>query len=53
MGRTNGTRRVGVLLADDHDMMRHAVRRLLEEEPALEVLGEAVNFAQTFEMGSG
>jgi DNA-binding NarL/FixJ family response regulator len=51
MGQANGTRRVGVLLADDHDMIRHAIRRLLEEEPALQVLGEAVNFAQTFEMG--
>jgi CheY-like chemotaxis protein len=50
MSEPNGTR-VTVLLADDHDIMRRTVRRLLEEEPALEVLGEAATFTQAFEMG--
>jgi DNA-binding NarL/FixJ family response regulator len=50
MSKPNGTR-VSVLLADDHDFMRRTVRRLLEAEPALEVLGEAATYAQAFEMG--
>ena len=32
---------VKILLADDHTMMREGTRRLLEEDPALEVIGEA------------
>ncbi|GCE10979.1 response regulator [Tengunoibacter tsumagoiensis] len=34
---------VTILLADDHTMMREGTRRLLEEDPALEVIGEAQN----------
>jgi DNA-binding NarL/FixJ family response regulator len=32
---------VTILLADDHTMMREGTRRLLEEDPSLEVIGEA------------
>ena len=35
------TRRVRIVLADDHQMFRDAVRRLLESEPDLVVVGEA------------
>jgi DNA-binding NarL/FixJ family response regulator len=33
--------RITILLVDDHTMMREGTRRLLEEDPALEVVGEA------------
>jgi DNA-binding NarL/FixJ family response regulator len=38
------------LLADDADLVRSAVRRLLEAEPNIKLLGEAVNFSQTLHM---
>src|SRR5579883_2582834 len=37
---------VTILLADDHTMMREGTRRLLEEDPSLEVIGEAQNGAE-------
>jgi DNA-binding NarL/FixJ family response regulator len=40
------TRTVTVLLADDHAMMREGTRRLLEEDPGLEVIGEAQDGAE-------
>jgi chemotaxis response regulator CheB len=43
--------RVRVLLADDSDLVRAAIRRfLLEGHSDIELVGEAVNFAQTIEM---
>jgi DNA-binding NarL/FixJ family response regulator len=41
---------VKVLLADDSDLMRSAMRRTLEEEPGIEVVGEASSFAETMKM---
>lgn len=35
------TRRITVLLADDHAIVRRGFRRLLEDDPAIEVVGEA------------
>lgn len=35
--------RLRVLVADDHDMMRQGLASLLNEEPDIEVVGEAVN----------
>jgi len=32
-----------VLLVDDHDLIRHGIRRALEHEPEFSVLGEATN----------
>ena len=40
------------MLADDADFVRSAVRRLLEEEPKIQLLGEAVNFPQTLQMAA-
>ena len=37
------TPRITVLLADDHALVRRGFRRLLEDDPALEVIGEASN----------
>jgi DNA-binding NarL/FixJ family response regulator len=41
---------IKVLLADDSDIMRSAIRRTLEEEPRIQVVGEATSFAKTMQM---
>jgi len=38
-----------ILLVDDHAIVREGYRRLLEEEPGIEVIGEATNAAQACE----
>lgn len=41
--RKRGTAKIRVLLADDHALFRQGLRRLLETEPDIEVVGEASN----------
>lgn len=41
---------VKVLLADDSDLMRSAIRKILEEDVRIEVIGEASTFARTVQM---
>ena len=41
---------IRVLLADDSDFMRSAIRRILQEERRIEVVGEAGTFAKTVQM---
>jgi DNA-binding NarL/FixJ family response regulator len=41
---------IKVLLADDSDVVRRAIRQLLEEDPDIELVGEAEDFAQMVEM---
>jgi DNA-binding NarL/FixJ family response regulator len=41
---------VRILLADDHDIVRHGLRHLLEREPGWEVCGEARDGRQAVEM---
>jgi two-component system, NarL family, response regulator NreC len=41
-----------LLLADDSEFIRNAVKRLLEDEPAIELVGEATNFAETIQKAS-
>ena len=41
---------IKVLLADDSDIMREAIRRLLEEESRIEIVGEASTFAAAMQM---
>jgi chemotaxis response regulator CheB len=41
---------IKVLLADDSHVMRSAIRRILEEERRIEVVGEAETFAKTVQM---
>ena len=36
-----------MLLADDKDFVRQSIRRLLETQPEIELVGEAADFAQT------
>jgi DNA-binding NarL/FixJ family response regulator len=39
-----------LLIVDDHDLMRETTRRMLEGEPDLEVVGEAVNGRHAVEL---
>jgi DNA-binding NarL/FixJ family response regulator len=41
---------IRVLIADDSDVMRKAVRDLLGEAPEIEILGEAVSLAEMIEL---
>jgi NarL family two-component system response regulator LiaR len=41
---------IKVLLADDSEIMRAAIERLLKEESIVELVGEATSFAQAMEM---
>jgi DNA-binding NarL/FixJ family response regulator len=41
---------ITLLLADDADSIRSAVRHILQAEPEIQVVGEAINFPQALEM---
>src|ERR1700720_101137 len=41
---------IRVLVADDSHLMRSAIRRILEDEPRIVVVGEAETFAKTVQM---
>lgn len=41
---------IRVLLADDHALVRHGFRRILEDEPDLQVVGEAGGGAEAIEL---
>ena len=41
---------IKVLLADGNDVMRPVIAKVLREEPAVELVGEAINFAETLQM---
>ena len=41
---------ITLLLADDANSIRSAVRHILEAEPEIQVVGEAINFPQALEM---
>jgi DNA-binding NarL/FixJ family response regulator len=41
---------ITVLLADDSDLVRRAIRRLLMDHPKISIVGEATDFAQTIRM---
>lgn len=41
---------IRVLLADDSPVMLSAIRKTLEEEPRIEIVGEASTFGQTMQM---
>jgi DNA-binding NarL/FixJ family response regulator len=42
---------VTVLLADDSDLVRRAIRRLLQQLE-IELVGEAIDFAQTVQLAT-
>ena len=41
---------IKVLLADDTDIMRKAIRNLLSDEPEIELVGEAMDFSETIRL---
>ena len=41
---------ISVVLADDHGLLREGMRRVLEKEPDLQVVGEAANGAEAVAM---
>ena len=41
---------IRVLLADGSDVMRHAIVRVLTEEPLIDLVGEATCFAETLQL---
>jgi two-component system response regulator DevR len=44
---TNTVRAIRVILADDSNVIRRAVRRILDEESGVEVIGEAATISET------
>lgn len=44
--------RITVLLADDHALVRRGFKRLLEDDPALEVVGEASNGDEAIQLAA-
>src|ERR1700722_17568313 len=38
-----------LLLADDSEVIRKAIKRLLETEPAIQIIGEATDFAEAIQ----
>jgi hypothetical protein len=47
-----GKMSIGLLLADDSDVARHAIKRLLEEEPNIQLVAEATGFADVVRMAA-
>ena len=43
---------IRLVLADDSDVMRPAIVRLLKDEPRIELVGEATSFADTLRQAS-
>jgi len=39
-----------VLVADDNEVVRSSIVRMLKENPDVEVVGESINYAQTLEL---
>jgi DNA-binding NarL/FixJ family response regulator len=39
-----------VLVADDNEVVRSSIVRILKENPDVEVVGESINYAQTLEL---
>jgi DNA-binding NarL/FixJ family response regulator len=41
-----------VLVADDNEVVRSSIVRILKENPDVEVVGESINYAQTLELST-
>ena len=50
MNEDEGVRRARLLIVDDHDLIRESTQLMLEGEPELEVVGEAVNGPHALEL---
>jgi chemotaxis response regulator CheB len=51
--KRRGKRMRKVLISDDSDIMRSAIRSRLEDDPSIEIVGEAASFAETIDILSG
>jgi DNA-binding NarL/FixJ family response regulator len=47
---TRNTKKIGILLADDHEVVRRGVRGLLDAQRGLQVIGEAADGREAVEM---
>src|ERR1700686_3505940 len=52
IGRIEFMKKLRILLADDHIVMRTGLRALLERQPNLEVVGESENGRETVELSA-
>src|SRR5580704_15366517 len=43
---------IKILLADDSEIMRRGIRRLLASQSEIEIVGESANFAQTIQLAN-
>ena len=43
---------IRILLADDSEIVRRVIRQQLEQQPGFEIVGEAIDFAQTVQMAN-
>jgi len=43
---------VRVLVADDNEVVRSSIVRILKQNPDVEVVGESINYAQTLELAT-
>jgi YesN/AraC family two-component response regulator len=50
ISREARTEPVRILIADDHALVRGGLRMMLEDEPGLEVIGEASNGREALEL---
>jgi len=50
MAETHTTHTIEIVLADDHALVRDGIRALLEEEPLMEVVGEASNGQEALDL---
>jgi two-component system invasion response regulator UvrY len=41
---------INILIADDHELIREGLKKILKKEPDMEVMGEASNAQQVFEL---
>ena len=49
---TEAPKSIRILIADDHAIFRDGLRKLLQSEPGMEVVGEAVNGDEVVKLSS-
>jgi DNA-binding NarL/FixJ family response regulator len=52
VGGSNGTRKIRVLISDDHDLIRQALSTVINNEADMEVVGEAVDGENAIELAT-
>lgn len=41
---------IRVIVADDHNLMREGIKKIIDQEPGIEVIGEASDSFELFEI---